>query len=144
MYLCRSQGPKKRLYVLKIEIDQNSKRGIDLTSCTYEDVELAAEVVSDRAEKALALVRHGDITDGACNGEFDSLPLLEALVQLLLLQGAGVHGRSQRHQLLQHRTPASTPFFNATAKQFVATSCFYLEADQKVIYFYISDPPIHS
>jgi hypothetical protein len=92
---------------IKIEI----KRDISLV-CAHEDVEPAAEVVGDLAEEVLPLVTHGDVADGACNGELHGLPLLEALAELLLLQGAGVHGRSQRHQLLHHRTPASTPLIN--------------------------------
>lgn len=59
----------------------------------YEDVELAGEAVGDVADQALPLFPHGDVTDGAGDAESLGLPLLQALGQLRLCPGAGVHGR---------------------------------------------------
>lgn len=72
---------------------------------THEDVELAAEAVADLAEQPLPLVPLGEVANGARNAESPGLPLLDALAELLRLSGACVHGRPQRSQLLNYRTP---------------------------------------
>jgi hypothetical protein len=45
------------------------------------------------------MVTHGDVAYGAGNGKVHGQPLLEELAQFFLLQGAGVHSRSQRRRL---------------------------------------------
>ena len=72
----------------------------------YKDVELATVEAGDLAEHAFRLVPDGDVADCAGDAAPPALPLPEALAQLGLVPGAGMHGRPQRRQLVHHRTPA--------------------------------------
>lgn len=74
---------------------------------TDEDVEGGVEFGGNVMHELVAMGGRGDVTEGTINREALMSPLLEALVQLVLVPRAGVHGGAQVGQLLHHGMPES-------------------------------------